>query len=186
MWPISWTEDEYSSQDTIALRPGGQLVSAQVGSTDTAKWPGLTREETYTIIGDMDSVMFLISDLVDYCHATMNWPKPLISNSTVQKTAIQYYRASSFALAYAGYNATDSSSFPPLPTSIANSAFLRCVNHTIGEAIPILDAPPNKKLSDGVVVGIVIAAIFGTILLLVGGMHAWDKFTLWRERRAKA
>ncbi|CCA76531.1 hypothetical protein PIIN_10524 [Serendipita indica DSM 11827] len=188
MWPISWNQDEYFSQDVLALRPGGQLVSAQVGSTDTNKWPGLPREERYTIVGDMDSVMFMMSNLVGWCSVTMDWPKTLGSSAGLgEQNVIQYYRASSFALLFTGYNATSTASnaeaFPPLPASIADSAFLQCVNHTIGDSIPILDsaASGDGGLSEGATIGVVIACVVGAVALILCIGRALDKWPEWKE-----
>ncbi|PVF96894.1 hypothetical protein CPB86DRAFT_786527, partial [Serendipita vermifera] len=67
-WPVSWGiyhgGEEYATSDVAVIRPAGQLVTAQVSTTDTSKWPGVSPDEVYTIVGDKDSVMFMMEDLV--------------------------------------------------------------------------------------------------------------------------
>lgn len=91
---------------------------------------------------------------------------------------VQWYRASSFALALDSYSnlastaANMSLSSGPLPTSMdtplpqgLNSTFLQCINATIGASVPLL-APPKTGLSGGAIAGIVLGSIFGAILLI--------------------
>jgi hypothetical protein len=203
-WPISWGTyhggEEYSTPDVAVIRPGGQLATAQVSTTDTSKWPGASPDEMYTIIGDRDSVMFMLEDLVWWCHAVPRWPRAFEvvaassnNNSIRPESVIQYYRASSFALVYTGYNNSfainstsqtiDYDQSTPLPSSIANSQFLNCINHTIGAAIPIIDSPPGKALSSGAIAGITIATVIGIFLLVVLYLILWDRLCTWLEDR---
>jgi hypothetical protein len=75
-WPISFGAylggQEVIGTNLDTMRPGGPLVTVQVGSTDTQKWPGLTGAEVYSMFGDRDSVLFMMGDLVNWCHATPN------------------------------------------------------------------------------------------------------------------
>ncbi|CCA71843.1 hypothetical protein PIIN_05778 [Serendipita indica DSM 11827] len=104
-------------------------------------------------------------------HSSSSQPRP--------ENAIQYYRANSFALTYAGYNNTfalDSSNpstsqsladSSPLPSQIANSGLLKCINDTIGNALPIADSPDvGKRLSVAAIVGIVIGCGVGVSFFL--------------------
>ncbi|KAG8822640.1 hypothetical protein FRC17_009497 [Serendipita sp. 399] len=137
------------------------------------KWPRVGSDEIYTMIGDKELLMFMISDLVRVCHAVPAMPRKFDPTTTATVTqprpenVIQYYRSSSFALTYAKYNNTFalSSSNPTtnhasvsLPASIVDSAFLRCVNDTIRASLPLMDPldPPKKKLSPGAIAGICI------------------------------
>ena len=58
---------------------------------------------------------------------------------------MQYYRASTVALTLDGYNNTgafsedDNAPDTPLPTNI-DTNLLNCLNTTIGEAVPLVDA----------------------------------------------
>jgi len=184
VWPISFGSylggQEIIGPSVDTMRPGGPLVTVPIGSTDTQKWPGLTSAEVYTMIGDRDSILFMTADLANWCHATPQWPALFnASNPSVKpENVIQYYRASSFALAYSAYNNTFASSNPstslsladstPLPSNISNSAFLRCVNDTIGTAIPIVDAAPKppKKLTPGAIAGIVVGCVVAAGILI--------------------
>ncbi|CAG7846370.1 SubName: Full=Uncharacterized protein {ECO:0000313/EMBL:CCA69040.1} [Serendipita indica DSM 11827] len=101
----------------------------------------------------------------------------LTSNDTAPpfrfENVIQWYRASSFALAYQGYNNTyafpplnettspsDWAFSTPLPDRLKQPGFLSRVNRTISAALPIIDGP-KPKLSTAEVVGIVIGSVFG-------------------------
>ncbi|KIM27320.1 hypothetical protein M408DRAFT_54657, partial [Serendipita vermifera MAFF 305830] len=156
-WPISWGAyrggEEYTSSTLDLLRPGGPLVTVNVTS-NPSNWPNIPTTEVYQLVGDRDSVMFMMSDLADWCHAKPQWPQAFSpsapGNATTQpkpENVIQYYRASSFALTFAGYNNTaalgsaSSTASVPLPGAIVNSPFLACINDTIAVALPILDWP---------------------------------------------
>lgn len=61
------------------------------------------------MIGDKESLTFMMADLVDWCAVIPQWPRkfnPAAANSTKPENVIQYYRASSFALVFSGYNNT--------------------------------------------------------------------------------
>ncbi|KAG8753721.1 hypothetical protein FRC14_005777 [Serendipita sp. 396] len=190
MWPISWGPgylggEEYWGDDIDLLRPGGAVGTINILTKDTSKWPNVGSDEVYTMIGDKESLTFMISDLVRVCHAAPATPRKFdpttnATNSTQPRpeNVVQYYRSSSFALAYPKYNNTfalPSSNLTtnhgsvPLPGSIINSPFLRCVNDTIRASLPLMDAfqKPKKKLSPGAIAGIVIGSVAGAILLLV-------------------
>ncbi|KAG8830247.1 hypothetical protein FRC18_008390 [Serendipita sp. 400] len=191
MWPISWGPgylggEEYWGDDIDLIRPGGMLGVVNVSTKDTTKWPNVSSEEVYTMIGDKESLTFMIADLVRICHATPGWPRafdPVTNSSSSSPSSaqpkpqnvIQYYRSSSFALSYSGYNNTFAlpSSNPttnhdsdPLPGLIVNSAFLSCVNDTIRASLPLMDSLPGKKgLSKGAIAGIVIGSVLGAIIV---------------------
>jgi hypothetical protein len=96
--------------------------------------------------------------------------------SVYPEQAVQYYRASSFALTLDGYNNTaslasnqppDNNTAPPvmadtpLPTSL-NTTFLQCVNATTAFALPVVNAPHRLSPSDiaAIVFGLLIGAVF--------------------------
>jgi hypothetical protein len=168
-WPISWGRnyagsDEYTGKGVDIQRPGGRLVSVELISTDK-RWNN-TEEEKYHLIGDLDSVVSVTASMVDWCHAVPKWPSVLAptannTNSPRPENVLQYYRSSSFALAFKGYN--NSFALPPLNTStnlfheqssplpvIAQySPFLKCINETIANALPILDGWVSVKITSG-------------------------------------
>ncbi|KAG8835434.1 hypothetical protein FRC17_003333 [Serendipita sp. 399] len=167
--------------------------------------------ESYWMIGDRDSTDTLLSLLIDaqgttaygcgvssnaiqLFNSTVYLTNSTVPNSTSTTNAnsttsvlfenvIQWYRASSFVLAFTGYNNTFA--FPPLnetaglgwnsssPLRDAQlySPWLHCINNTIVAALPILD--PKSGLSDGAVAGITIAVIFGTMILSVVAIWMW-------------
>ncbi|KAG9088899.1 hypothetical protein FS749_001774 [Ceratobasidium sp. UAMH 11750] len=78
--------------------------------------------------------------------------------------AVQYYRSSSFMLALSSYNdtanlpskaPTDNNTAPPPPETDTplpagtNTTFLSCLNTTIGDAVPIMDAAPGTLRAVG-------------------------------------
>ncbi|EJU01543.1 hypothetical protein DACRYDRAFT_22641 [Dacryopinax primogenitus] len=109
---------------------------------------------TYAIMGDSDSVRAVLDALVLNCsviNSTITPYSSSASNSAQPEQAVQYYRASSFALFLEGYNNTAASaanappsnttasnvtSDTPLPNNI-NLDFLDCLNQTIGNAVPM-------------------------------------------------
>jgi hypothetical protein len=157
LWPIYWGNnitgsDEYGAA-LDALRPGGQLATIPL-QTQT-QYYNITDDETYYLIGDRDSVLFMMISLVTSCQVTPAWPtsfNPGSPNSTVKiENVIQYYRASSFALVYPQYsntaalrnNNTESTESTPLPDVVVYSTFRRCLDDVIMNALGIMDQPPH-------------------------------------------
>lgn len=156
-WPIPWGgnyagSDEYSGKHADIQRPGGRMVTVELVSTDKS-WNN-TDEEKYHLIGDMDSLVSITASMVDWCHTVPKWPSafaPSANDSLRPENVLQYYRSSSFALAFKAYN--NSFALPPLNTStnlsyeqstpppdiVRYSPFLKCINETIATALPILD-----------------------------------------------
>lgn len=207
VWPISWGSylggEEYIGDSIDILRPGGQLSTVQVGTTDSTKWPGVPPTEVYIMIGDRDSILFMISDLVNWCHATPLWPSSFNPLTTTIKpeNVIQYYRSSSFALSYPGYHNSfavgsqdTQQSFgesTPLPSAIISSPFLKCINETIGAALPIIDMPV-KILSTATLLGmtfgiLLVFIIVFTVPCILERIHTgvWDISPGFRERQAE-
>ncbi|CCA71844.1 hypothetical protein PIIN_05779 [Serendipita indica DSM 11827] len=208
VWPISWGASylgggEYFSTTNVNnqqldldfIRPGGPVGVVKL-APDTSRWNGINGDEVYEMIGDRESLLFMMADLVDWCHVQPQFirrfdPSPPSNASSSSQprpeNVIQYYRASSFAISYAGYNnsfalgspnPTTSQSFAdssPLPSSIANSQFLRCINSTIAIALPIADAKDAKEkgLSTGAIIGIIFGSIAGVIVIYLFVMWVW-------------
>ena len=151
-------------------------MNVELFSTDK-RWNN-TNEERYYLIGDIDSVISITASMVDWCHAVPKWPSsfaPLANNSLRPENVLQYYRSSSFALAFRGYN--NSFALPPLNTStnllheqssslpdlVQYSPFLKCINETTASALPILDGwdlPTTEDKKVGMVVGLTILGVF--------------------------
>jgi hypothetical protein len=189
VWPISWGPNymgggEYYGEDLDLLRPGGPVGVVRVGTKNKSRWPNVTDDEVYEMIGDKESLAFMTANLVDVCAITPQWPRkfdPTMLNSTKPENVIQYYRASSFALAFSNYNNTFAlpSSNPtttqrfdqsvPLPSLIVNSDFLHCINDTIKASLPIQDSyeRPKNGLTGGEIAGIVIGSLIGGLGLCI-------------------
>ena len=209
VWPIYWAGNyaesaEYGLVTAKLFRPGGELVQAPLRPTPASGNYSTVEEETYWLIGDQASMFSMLTNMVDWCHAEPNWPElfepannaiGVAGNNTNQGVkfhpgnVLQYYRASSFALAHPKYNNTYA--HPPLNTStlfthdqstplndvMKFSAWLKCINKTVADALPILDAPPatSSGLDGGTIAGIVLAGIiaFGIFVFFVQLIHFW-------------
>ncbi|QRV84191.1 catalytic domain thiamine pyrophosphokinase [Ceratobasidium sp. AG-Ba] len=151
-------------------RPGGPMQYAVVRSSE---WP---QENTtapinnatasFYIVGDADSVSAVMDALVSDCSVVNATGQNVDDNNPAVhvEQAVQYYRASSFMLALSSYNntanlasnaPTDNNTAPPpasadtpLPAG-TNTTFLNCLNTTIGDAVPIMDAAPGTLRAVG-------------------------------------
>ena len=206
VWPIPWAGDyagsgEYGAESVDIFRPGGVMVQVPLKSGPD-RWNASSLEETYWIIGDRDSIISIMASMVDWCHAEPIWPdtfNPAESAIDVAGDAtgqgvrlhpgniLQYYRASTFALAHPAYN--NSYAYFPLNTStllthdqstplnnvMKHSAWLRCINETIANALPILDnGPPDDNNSISLaffLVLIVVCGIISTYLCILAPRH---------------
>lgn len=177
-WPIGWywpyayaaSYDYSAASPNNSSRPGGGLELITVSSDDIINFPTLASEEqvgTYMLLGDNESLgaimdVLRLSKSAQGCainkYTTEAYPNTAnIAQTIGPQNVVQWYRASSFALGFTGFNnsrsyypanETDTITFDdsdPLPSSLVDSAFLQCLNHTIGEALPILDPPAEKK-----------------------------------------
>ncbi|KAG8805419.1 hypothetical protein FRC17_005528, partial [Serendipita sp. 399] len=174
-WPLWWGNntkgsDEYGPE-LDGIRPGGQLVVHPVSTT--LEFYNVSADETYYLFADRESSFAMMTSLVAGCHAISVWPvvyDPVNGNETQQikiENVLQYYRASSFALAYKGYNNTfalnttteagyDQSS--PLPEVVRYSDFYKCIDRVLADGIPIVDRPKMKSKA-GMIAGIVIGSV---------------------------
>jgi hypothetical protein len=137
--------------------------------------------------------------LVTSCHVTPAWPskfKPNSVNSIAKiENVIQYYRASSFALAYPGYNnlfaaddtSTEFTASTPLPGVVVWSPFKRCLDDTIVNALAIMNQPPDLGLSRAAPFGIIfgIFAIPIRVGLYFSGKFAREMYRSSRRREAR-
>jgi hypothetical protein len=188
------------------LRPGGDLVQSAIAPNATQWYISeeAANNETYWLLGDRESVTAMLQvlsgckdcetfscgivnitevqsltiDLSDFLPSD-NDTTPRANSSTTPpevQNIFQYYRASSFALAYTNYtnvysiaplNETtevgwgNSTALPPL---LANSAFLQCVNNTLVAGLPILNAAGRTRVAGFGLTAVVSSAI-GAILL---------------------
>ncbi|KAG8820423.1 hypothetical protein FRC19_008877 [Serendipita sp. 401] len=152
VWPLYWGHnhmgaDEYGPQ-LDAVRPGGFV--AQVPLRTTTEHFEVADDEVYYAIGDRESLLLLMISYVTWCHVTPAWPsrfEPTSENSTVKlENVIQYFRASSFALATSVYNNTfasisNSVESSPLPQYVQFSAFRHCIENVTINALAIANDP---------------------------------------------
>ncbi|TFK38300.1 hypothetical protein BDQ12DRAFT_128021 [Crucibulum laeve] len=159
-WPLAWplaigagagiggaaylhSTDEYGLPSNNS-RPGGSLMTATFSSN--------SGNTTFRVVSDNSTVASLIEDINANCtsyisgnHSTS--PSPFPDSSSVDapkpEQVVQYYRASSIALALEGYNNTatyadEGTLDSPLPNGV-DSLLMDCMNQTIGLAAPLLD-----------------------------------------------
>jgi len=216
VWPISWAGNhsgsaEYGVVTAELFRPGGQLVQAPLRPTPASGNYSTVEEETYWLIGDRGSMLSMLTNMVDWCHAGPIWPEifepaddaiGVAGDNTSQGVkfhpgnVLQYYRASTFALAHPKYNNTYA--YPPLNTStllthdqstplndvMKSSPWLRCINETIADALPILDMRPRYTDYKFLTPVIVIIAVGPAVLF---GLHEcfYDRIRrTWAEKQA--
>lgn len=138
--PLSCTltrPTQYGSP-TNTSRPGGPLTQA----TFTSK----TSNNTFWVVADNATVIALIATVHDSCtlgNGSSTNPSVFAGSTVRPDQVVQYYRASSVALALEGYNDTAKLNNPnasaiPLPGWVDNS-FLKCLNSTIGESVPLVN-----------------------------------------------
>ncbi|KAH7100367.1 hypothetical protein BKA62DRAFT_620146 [Auriculariales sp. MPI-PUGE-AT-0066] len=178
--PSLHSSEEYSSDVPGLSRPGGAMSTEIVVSKSLGREAGV-----FYLVGDSSSVALVFSAIVANCNATnldqplatLTYPLPAgATNVTMPDTEeiIQYYRASSFALALEGYNSSvatapsESQAYAGpvgLPASV-DASFLQCINATTAEFVPIMDAPEKYHLTTNDIVWIVFGSIVGAFLLL--------------------
>ena len=140
------TTIEYGNS-TNTTRPGGPLTVATFTSLSGSP-------STFYVLSDNTTITSLITDLSSNCTSFLTTPSSNLSspylNTPQPEQVIQYYRASSIALALEGYNnsATYSSdSFAPdspLPSTV-DVNLVQCLNQTIGVAAPIPDGTISSR-----------------------------------------
>ncbi|KAG8694151.1 hypothetical protein FRC09_010029 [Ceratobasidium sp. 395] len=140
-------------------RPGGVMQYAVIRSSEwppeNTTAPADNKTASYYIVGDADSVSAVMGSLVTDCLVTNTTGQAIDDNDPAvhDEQAVQYYRASSFMLALSSYNNTANlaSNAPPnnnkppptLDTPLppgTDRVFFTCLNGTIGNALPIIDA----------------------------------------------
>jgi len=143
------------------------------------------------MVGDYQTIQTVLSIIVDpqgshqyACGVEDNTILPFNSSDPTLpfqvQNVMQWYRSSSFALAYTGYNNTYATAplnetttlnqSAPFPADQVNSPFLLCVNTTILASIAILDGDP-KQLTAGEIAGIVIGTVVGVILIAIAAWY---------------
>jgi hypothetical protein len=163
------------------------------------------------MIGDLQLVTALLSVLADSqgtytygCGVEKLNVDPFNSSSPLTpvrfENFIEWYRSSSFALAYTGYNNTYA--LPPLnqtaglgwhdstllPVALISSPFLQCINETIIASLPILDQA-NSPLSTGelagIIIGFAVAIILSCLCSPPGRRILLAQKKAFQERRSK-
>ncbi|KAL0573658.1 hypothetical protein V5O48_008304, partial [Marasmius crinis-equi] len=171
-WPVTWggaagvgtaaylhnrNDDEYGRPDNSS-RPGGATTYATFVSNASSG------NNTYHIVADNSTVASLVASINSKCSSFLDTTTnnagilPFNASLTKPENAIQYYRASSVVLTLDGYNnsavfsndtnAPDS----PLPTNL-NMTVLDCLNRTIGESVPLVDAATSSGSNGAVGMG---------------------------------
>ncbi|KAG8720355.1 hypothetical protein FRC08_000453 [Ceratobasidium sp. 394] len=164
-WPVYIGPHEYYGSSEYGPanstdRPGGPMSAISVYTTD----PKYNTSDVYRILGDLSSVTTVLNALTSNCTVAggtiFNYDPTsddLAHSLPRVESIVQYYRASSFALALDGYNnsaaqvsvaavsnsnqqlVTALAPATPLPSTI-NQAFLECVNTTVASSLPLVDA----------------------------------------------
>ena len=129
----------------------------------TSAYASNTQNTTFYLVADTDTANSMVSVIQQNCSSVLNsgvsnTPVPYSvndPNSPKPEQVVQYYRASSVALALQGYNNTaelsDNTNLPdtPLPTNI-DTNLMTCLNDTIGAALPLVDAANPTTWNPGV------------------------------------
>jgi hypothetical protein len=197
VWPIPWSGNysgsaEYGAETAELFRPGGQVVQAPLRPTPASGNYSSVEGETYWLIGDRGSTLSILTNMVNWCRAEPIWPEffepadnatGVAGNNTGQGVkfhpgnVLQYYRASTFALAHPKYNNTYA--HPPFNTStllthdqstplddvMKYSPWLRCINATIADALPLLDMPPTKDTKNFILAAVLCSIFMGPCAL---------------------
>ncbi|EED84581.1 predicted protein [Postia placenta Mad-698-R] len=167
-WPVVWEKQPYGApylyapeygSPTNTSRPGGPLTQA----TFTSK----TSNNTFWVVADNATVIALIATVHDSCtlgNGSSTNPSVFAGSTVRPDQVVQYYRASSVALALDGYNDTAKLNNPnasaiPLPGWVDNS-FLKCLNSTIGESVPLVNGANAQFQAPVGLVGLLCLFIF--------------------------
>ncbi|KZV89946.1 hypothetical protein EXIGLDRAFT_720847 [Exidia glandulosa HHB12029] len=164
--PLPGSQEYGGSENT--QRTGGRMTTSRVNAKANH-----AAADVYFLIGDNDSVSSIGQALnKSSCSATAAPLVNYISNTDVDSSEIiQWYRASSFAFALQGFNATVTLSHSgangtlqhDLPATL-DLSFLGCINKTIADNLPILG--PKPRLSEGAKAGIIIGVIVAAFITL--------------------
>ena len=114
----------------------------------TAVLQSSSTNTTLHVVSDNSTVVDLLTAVKANCSSYLNLagtsssPAPLVDTPKPEQV-VQYYRASSIALALDGYNNTaalqeEGTPNVPLPTNI-DMKMVNCVNQTIGLAAPLVN-----------------------------------------------
>lgn len=124
-----------------------------------ANFPSNSTNSTFHVLSDNTTMTALIATISTTCTGiSQNFSRvPLLLNSSDPlapraEQAIQYYRASSVVLTLDGYNDTtalqENSTGPDVPIpSWADTTLLNCLNQTIGESVPLVDAATTTSFN---------------------------------------
>ena len=125
----------------------------------TVPFSSSTQNSTFHLISDNSTAISLVKSIADACSSNLNSnstgsqsitaydPNSNNTSNPKPEEAVQYYRASSIVLTLDGYNDTTALSQnastntvdTPLPSWV-DLNLLSCLNSTIGESAPLVDA----------------------------------------------
>ncbi|KAG8909044.1 hypothetical protein FRC01_007189, partial [Tulasnella sp. 417] len=154
MCPGPYTYPYYGSQEfcpwDASDRPGGVLSYVQVncGACTAAASTNPNSLAAFYVVGDKESVNDMATQLRESpCNADVGAVTDF-NNSIPVEQYLQFYRASSFALALSSYqnvaaNVSNAPDLGQLPAAIpdgTNTTFLSCLNNAIGSQLLIANA----------------------------------------------
>ncbi|KAG8823244.1 hypothetical protein FRC17_009377 [Serendipita sp. 399] len=197
VWPLVWDQNFMDAEEyghkLDAIRPGGFIASVPLRTTRDHY--NVTDEEVYYAIGDRESLLPLMVSYVTSCHVTPAWPTRFnasAANAPIKlENVIQYFRASSFALASPAYTNTlartsisDTKESTPLPEFMEYSPFRKCVDSVAENALAIMntipdDTPMDKFVQSLIIGGIFICGAMLGLLLLIGAACVGLRRAFW-------
>lgn len=164
-WPLAWGGvaavgtsaylhiEEYGAPDNSS-RPGGAMVVAEFLSSTAQSTSAAATALSIRLLADNATVTALIPNIIEACASSNlgNTGSVHIVNFTGSdgqtsgpkpEQTVQYYRASSVALTFDGYNNTavfmaEGAVDVPLPEGL-DLTLLNCLNSTIGLVVPLVN-----------------------------------------------
>jgi hypothetical protein len=159
VWPIAFGGFGYGGYygsrelNNDTERPGGGMSQYTMTPPANVTNPSANM---FALLGDINSVDSVFQSLIANCGVLST----LATNFSVNPNqTVAYYRGSSFALILDGYNneqpnITDTSGngtevtapLAPLPSTV-DTAYLNCLNSSIGTNVPLVDATTSGALA---------------------------------------
>ena len=133
---------------------------------------------TFHVMSDNSTVVALIASINLNCTAVLGaksskTPAPFrgASSEPRPEQAVQYYRASSVVLTLDGYNNTAALGLkgdakPVALPAYVDKGLLDCLNHTIGESVPLFDAGASLH-TPGVLNLVALACLLTSVVHLL-------------------
>ena len=141
---ITFFTQDYYGLPKNASRPGGEVVELTIT-------PNANHSAQFHFISDHQSATEVQSAIQRNCSdVTVGVPIPFNSTNDLRPdTVVQFYRGDSAAILLQGYDNTreipgrpDLVPNPQFPPSV-NMSTWTCLNRTVGESIPLMNAAPG-------------------------------------------